>query len=460
MSLFQWRNLLGNHSYKEYSVEADNYCRVAWNNRRSRGQIKENLSQIKDQDIKNFGCDIFQILHEGEYEETFDGESWGSPVLGEVLDSNEFQILMGTCEGDADFSAFSTSSFLLEAHESLSKIKSMYKKKEDIDKDDSLSEEEKEDMKSDVDFDLENMIPYIKADIGRASLNALSKVSDVADLREKGLIPSGTSDDSDIELAEARFDIVERLQKDENFRRILTLAGRVASLGHSATTVRTDAPEDFVGFATGNEIEGIQLEDLALLGEEDLEDLFWAEFAEETLVIDQFKGTEELGYGDVILCTDVSPSMGAHLGRIGEELVTRHQVCRAFSYAMHCDISKDRKVIEIPFNHLAINIITDPMTSINKGMMGGTNFNNAFNKANKHIGELNNPDIIFITDGEDHIYPDILEKIKEQGVRIWLYTIGNRPNPVLERYSHRSYVIGSDIQKSIENLTESMKATK
>ena len=68
------------------------------------------------------------------------------------------------------------------------------------------------------------MANYLKADIGRASLNALSRISDLSDLREKGLIPSNYSEDTDVELAEARFDIIKRLQEDEEFRSILNLA--------------------------------------------------------------------------------------------------------------------------------------------------------------------------------------------------------------------------------------------
>ena len=462
MGMFQWNKYISSNRYKEYSIVADNYCRVAWNNRRAKGVIKENLSKVSDQDITNFGADIFQLLHEGEYEETFDGESWGHALLQEVLDSDEFEMLMNTCGNDTDFAAYATSKFLSESHSSLSDIKNLHKQKSDLEKE-LENDQENEDLKdkiNDLKYQIEDNSQYIKSALGNSSLSAIKELSEFSDLKSKGLLPSKSCEEKDTVGAEKRWDVIERLLKDQKFKDILKLAGRVSSIGHNAITVDTDAPEDFVGIAMGDNLLGVQLEDLALLGEEDLEDIFWADYADKSLVVDSFKGTKELGYGDVILCTDISPSMGLNIAMIGDSWVTRHQICRAFAYAMHCDISKDRKVVEIPFNHEVKQRITDPLVSIDQTMSGGTSFKRAFESAAKQIDKLNNPDIIFITDGEDRIHPEILEEIKEKGVRIWLYTIGELPNPILENAAHRSFRIMHNIEQSLDMLSESMKATK
>ena len=132
MNLFDWGGIFKSHKYKEYSVVADNYSRTCWNNRRKKGVVAERLSEVADKDIRNFGCDVFQLLHQGEYEETFDGERWGSPVLQEVLESDGFEMLMDTCSGDSDFAALSAATFLKNCHESLSDIKAQYVKLEDL----------------------------------------------------------------------------------------------------------------------------------------------------------------------------------------------------------------------------------------------------------------------------------------------------------------------------------------
>ena len=468
--MFSWYNSNYKYNYKTYAIEPDNYCRVAWNNRRSKGRVRSDMDKVLDKDINNFGADVFQILHDGEYEESFDAASWGSPILKEVLDSPEFQILQDTCFGDADFSAFSTGAFLKEVHEDLTKIKLMYASIEDLEHqladDDSLSDEQRIQIQKQIDsldFDLEAMSPYIQSNISQAALKALSQIQDVSKLKSRGLLPLPKTDDQDPVSAEKRWDIIEKIQNNQEFRKILELAGRVVSCGDNAITETTDTPDEFVGFTVGNEIDGLQLEDLALLADPDLEDLFWADFADETLLIDNYKGERQLGYGDCILLTDVSPSMQTNLGMIDNAVITRHQMTRAFAYTMHCDVSKDRRIVEIPFTHIAHPQIDDAITSIEKGTSGGTDFYHAFKSAENLVYELSNPDIIFITDGEDHCSTELsnlLDSYIDKGVRIWLYTIGNAHNSLLLSKAHKSFIIGSDIENSITNLVQSMIATK
>ncbi|MGI9554826.1 MAG: vWA domain-containing protein [Vampirovibrionia bacterium] len=462
--MFDWYNSnLFSSKYKEYSITADSYCRAAWNNRRSKGRIKYNMDKIIDTDINNFGCDVFQILHDGEYEESWDGKRWGSEVLSAFVDNPEVELLMNTCGGDADFSAFATGDILKDVHEELSEIKTLFCQKHNIEeeieknKEDGNDTEDLEDQLFDLDFKINSSVQYTKSKISSSALQALQSVGDLHSMKHKGLL--GESDDTDIEVAEKRFALVENILKNSSFKVMMKMAGRMLSLGDNALSETTDTPEEFIGITTGNKIDGIQLEDLAMLGDNDLELLFWADFADENLVIDLFQGTDAKGFGDIVLLTDISPSMNGTLGEFNGVAVSRHQATRAFAYAMHCE-AKDRTVIELPFNHLCSRKIDNASESIELGVSGGTCFNNAFNASLDVIMDLNNPDIIMITDGEDWMDEHILHDLKNRGVRIWLYTIGNRHNDLLEKYSHRAFLIGSNIEQSIENLSVSMQASK
>lgn len=450
-------------NYKEYSIVADDYTRVAWNNRRQRGAIRYDMNQVKDQDIKNFGCDVFQILHDGEYEETFDGESWGSEVLETFMNNDEVELLMNSCCGDADFSAFSTGNVLKKVHEELTNVKNLYLEKNDLqDKIDNESDEQKkseyEDKLFDIDMKYDSAISYTKSKISSAALEALDGLGELSKMKAMGLLPD-VADDSDPEQSQKRFDVIQNIMQNDYFKKMMQMAGRCLNLGDTALSETTDTPEEFIGLTTGNEIDGIQLEDLALLGNKDLELLFWADYADENLIIDLYQGTKTKGFGDIILLTDISPSMNCDLGSFQNSVITRHQVTRAFAYAMHSE-AKDRTVVELPFNSRCTRTVTDRMESINLGVSGGTCFQRAFEKTQEVIPDLDNPDIIFITDGESGVYEETLQEITSKGVRIWLYTIGCSHNQTVYEYAHRAFMINGDIEKSIENLSEAMKATK
>jgi uncharacterized protein with von Willebrand factor type A (vWA) domain len=463
MYLFDLKGLFG--KYKTFAIEPDSYCRVAWRNRRRRSYVVEqNIASLKDDELKGFSSDIFQSLMNGEFEESSSALKWAEECFSICQDVEEFEILQEMCSGDADFSAISTGGFMKSLSSELLKIKGLsneieQKEKQLEESDDEDEKNEIYDLMSELEFEREQNQAYAKTKVQTASMEAMKEVTEMQKLKDCGFFGSEFGSNK-MENQQSRWDLVERFKRDESFKKVLLLAGRIKSMGDEAVVESTDTPESFVGFTSGNNFDGIQLEDLTMMSEPDLENLFWADYCDETLLVDLYKGTKKRSGGDIVICSDVSGSMSYNLGKIGKEWVTRHELCRAFCFAAMIKCKQEsRNIVDIAFDSKIRKITNDPHESLEVLCGGGTNFNHPLREAIKFMRESNRKDttdVIFVTDGESDASSSYLEAIKSMGSRLWLYTIGSHHNYALLRASHRSFLL-SDLGKSMEDLVESIK---
>jgi uncharacterized protein with von Willebrand factor type A (vWA) domain len=291
-------------------------------------------------------------------------------------------------------------------------------------------------------------------------MDAMKKVQELEKAKSDGFFSSGDGSPNQLDNQQRRFDLVQRFQKDRTFKMVLELAGRIQKFGDDAVVETTDVPEAFVGFTAGNNFDGIQLEDLSMMNDQDLENLFWAEYCDETLLVDLFQGTKKRSKGNIVICSDVSGSMGTYLGRLDNGDVSRHHLCRAFVFAAMIKCRKeDRKCIDISFNSRVSRATEDPHIALDSSCGGGTNFNYPMRKAIDYIQKNqmeDSSDVIFITDGESHISTDYLEQLKATKARLWLYTIGRSHNYMLYEYAHRSFLL-KNLERSMKDLSESIK---
>jgi uncharacterized protein with von Willebrand factor type A (vWA) domain len=386
MHLFDLKGLFG--KYKTFAIEPDGYCRVAWRNRKRRSTVIQNqLATLQDQDLDNLSSDVFQSLMNGEFEESFEAQKWAEDCFSVVQDVEEFEMLQEMCAGDPDFSAISTADLMKSMASELRKIKALSTELEDKqnqlnNEQDSDAKEELVELMDEIEFQIEQTQKYASTKVQKASMDAMKKVQELEKAKSDGFFSSGDGSPNQLDNQQRRFDLVQRFQKDRTFKMVLELAGRIQKFGDDAVVETTDVPEAFVGFTAGNNFDGIQLEDLSMMNDQDLENLFWAEYCDETLLVDLFQGTKKRSKGNIVICSDVSGSMGTYLGRLDNGDVSRHHLCRAFVFAAMIKCRKeDRKCIDISFNSRVSRATEDPHIALDSSCGGGTNFNYPMRKA-------------------------------------------------------------------------------
>lgn len=464
MYLFDLKGLFGR--YKTFAIEPDGYCRVAWRNRKTRSEvIEKKLTKLFDLEIEGFSNDIFQTLMNGEYEESFESLKWAEECFDLIKDNEEFHLLQEMCVGDPDFAAVSTGDFMEKLAPDFAKIKEYSDQMEKLEKKIQQESDDREKRKlglqmKEVEFRSDQCKVYAKAKAQKTSIDSMKKVSELHEMKRKGFLQQGDGGDMDLLEQQNRWDLIDRFQKDTVFKLILKLAGRIQRLGDQAVVEQVDTPEEFVGFTSGNNFDGIQLEDLTMMNDEDLENLFWAEFCDETLLVDLFKGTKQKSKGDIVIVSDVSGSMAVDMGNIDGEPISRHMLCRAFCFAAMTKCKKEnRRTIDISFASTIRQKTSNPHESLNVRCGGGTRFNTPLLEALTFIEKADQnetADIIFITDGESSLNTYILDDIKGKGIRLWLYTIGNQHNYYLHKYAHRSFLL-KDLNESLSDLSHSIK---
>jgi len=153
-----------------------------------------------------------------------------------------------------------------------------------------------------------------------------------------------------------------------------------------------------------------------LLVEPELEFLFMKKFVDRELLTYELSGKESKGKGSIIICIDVSGSMG------GE----RDVWCKAVALAM-IEIAhrEKRNAIVIPFDYsvqTAFEFYKDNFSVQTLLEMagyftgGGTNFDPPLKKAMEYLEKekkLKNADIVIITDGEAHISNRVKTEFEE-----------------------------------------------
>lgn len=110
--------------------------------------------------------------------------------------------------------------------------------------------------------------------------------------------------------AKGPLSLFQRVRKNAGLRRIIELAGRYRRLAQSRQRQKTlHGQDDVVGVETGNNIGRLLPHELARLGDEDLELDALRRFAERQLMQREYRGTEPVARGPVVIVIDESGSM-------------------------------------------------------------------------------------------------------------------------------------------------------
>lgn len=196
--------------------------------------------------------------------------------------------------------------------------------------------------------------------------------------------------------------IAEMIRGNPVLKRIAQLAGRMLAFSRGIRKKRMQyIPPELVGVEYGNAIERVHPSELLLLSEPEMEDLFMINFLEGKLLQYKNYGPKEVGKGPIVVCLDSSGSMN------GE----RDEWARAVALTLWKTAYKDNRDFSVvvfagPGHERTFEIKDIPsaleMLSFKYG--GGTSFETALKGAMNVLEQgKDKGDIVFITDGEDHL---------------------------------------------------------
>ncbi len=208
--------------------------------------------------------------------------------------------------------------------------------------------------------------------------------------------------------------LMATLKNQAAFRRILESAGRLRLLAGKIKSAKPKQAQTPIGITQGRDLDRLVPQELALLDDSDLEDLFYKRWLEADLLQYDLKQRIEEGRGPIIFCLDVSGSM---------EGLRAEQAKAMFLQLTRIAVDQRRKICLIPFATTAgsptvveeprdlISIITDTRYA---RLGGGTDFNSPLDEAVQIINverSFKDADIIFATDGQSYVADSTKDRV-------------------------------------------------
>lgn len=369
-----------------------------------------NIDQVLDA-VDNFSREFFSRIYEDSDHIDTPDRTWQSTAHDICSDLPEFEQLKSICMDDSDFSAIATSQFL-------SKIKDQIA---DIAKCSELDEDE---------------MPYQDViDAYRGSIrNAINDIND--DMGEVKAIVKQISGDGFGESLD-RQKMVLDISNSKKIRQIMRRAGKLIDVANALPVKSTQASEDIIDIEYGRDISRITNQQKMVLADPYTEDLFYANWASHELELECLQGDINMGKGPIHILLDTSGSMQCSIdGQYPAPDITRNEWAKATAIAMSQIAHKENRKLSVTmftyglqshedqflagkynYNHMIKEVAERVYDS-------GTNFNTLFTEILPKISE--NEDIVFITDGEDHIHRDIVKEInnrRQKGLRIFTIAI-------------------------------------
>ena len=128
---------------------------------------------------------------------------------------------------------------------------------------------------------------------------------------------SGTSREM---TAQEKIELAMRVMRSPRLKLIAEMCGRFTRIAMSVQKSRVNhPPSEITSITIGNDLAHLLPGEAALLGDPDLEDLFYIKFAERRLLQYELEGRESEGRGPIILALDESGSMSETLGGVVKE---------------------------------------------------------------------------------------------------------------------------------------------
>lgn len=253
---------------------------------------------------------------------------------------------------------------------------------------------------------------------------------------------------------------------------IAKLAGRMfESFGYHRREHPNDNPEEVIGATTGMQIDRVLDSELALLADEDTEDMQAMKILQGQATITKMAGKEEKTRGPLVLAVDESGSMhdgdlGAVWGNSGRRTgkwAGRNTWAKACCVALtRIAWSEDRPVRCVHFGNGTVvqEVPKDDVRALfemaRSFLSGGTSFGSALKRSRSVVGDLEKDgyagaDILLITDGEDYdtdYHNREINYMDRDGIKLWTVAIGEdigEDNPVRARAERYTYAADRDL---------------
>jgi len=244
---------------------------------------------------------------------------------------------------------------------------------------------------------------------------------------------------------QTQMQVAELIKDNPRLRDIAELAGRLRNEARAVQSQKKQpGPDELTDVEIGDDLARTIPAELAQLAHPTLKKLFAKKFVEKTLIQYRLEENPKEAKGPIVVCVDVSGSMG-HGGRdIWSKAIALAMLQIATDQKRDCVvISFSNSVVDV--TRLYANKVNplDAIKTVSVACGGGTNFEEPLDRAFAEINNskvINKADVIFITDGDAYLSEEKINQIKktkeQHGMRIYSVVI-NVSAPVLQPISDR-----------------------
>lgn len=277
-----------------------------------------------------------------------------------------------------------------------------------------------------------------KGDVLGAALERVSQLRSDMSMLAPGLEKCPPADGV---AKDARIELATRLCRQPAIRRLLDLAGRIASQAWTKRMAPTPSVSgSIVDLERGNDLTRTIIEQLAVLGDADLELLFLKDYAEDALVQFRMEGREPVKRGSIVMLIDESGSMEDPTRLPG---FSRNDVASALAIGCaRIAHSQKRDVYLCGFNaqptwtrtlkRRASPLLAADLTAhlVTRRPNGGTQLDRPMDWALSILKRDRGSDLVVITDGEADMENSTAHKLKrereQRGFGIFTLTMGTQ----------------------------------
>jgi len=393
--------------------------------------------------VSTFAGEVFARLYGNPTKrDEVEGPGWIGKAH-EIVDAigSDFETLREQVSGDPDFAALATARILSEIAPRLADVVEEERAREESG--------EEQDGGSGAPGGLPGADDRLRSALRRALANASDEVAEGRSALA-GIAPGLEAAPAAHEQADTRrLALAERLRSDARLREIVRRAGRIQRIAARPDTKRrTDGREEVVDVERGGDLARLLPSELARIAHPGLRLLALRGVVERTAMQYRMVGTEPEGRGPIVLLLDESGSMGFGSGE-------PHAWARAVGIAtLAAGAKQKREVTVVGFNggitsvyrlrkdgtaarlssrnpeqvEQEIGGIAEVVLAVaSTGTGGGTSFDVVLRYALASGVRSARADLVFVTDDECSVSPEILAEIeasrKSSGLRVYGLTI-------------------------------------
>ena len=275
-----------------------------------------------------------------------------------------------------------------------------------------LAKKEQSDMFSNlIENKMKQNAPYIQSVVSGATASALDKAK-----KTQYAVMAWGNGDADMKKSPVNMEILKRTAKSDKLRYIARFLGRYREMLNSKrlSGYKYGTGEKY-DIEYGNNISRLLTSELSLLASPEMIPLFLKKYQNKELK--QYRKREPLykGKGDIIVCLDESGSTYGENNAYGMAIaMVLYEICKLnnANFAL-VHFSTETKVDFFPKNAKAT--AEQVMNCAETFLNGGTDFVEPLEEVISlvHNAKLENPDVVFITDGVCRLPADFLPVIRK-----------------------------------------------